>query len=145
MPMATCCILNCQLIAFLTKRLLQDWRGNYDNFPPEYPTPPPDPDEYIDDLIAEVKEAEDALESSKIDLIEGPGNYDGLGKPGRRQGGRWYGQPEYVEVWEEKVDLVDIFETLVMPFGVKVRGNGGYPSLIFLNRCCEELKGLMFA
>jgi hypothetical protein len=108
--------------------------GFYGNDSPIEPTPPgpiPDPNVYIDYYIDRLKKA--------------PSYYSGEGPPGRagQIGGYWYGQEEYVEVWEEKVDLVTNFEELLRPKQVKTRGNGGFPSLMFLNKCCMELKQLI--
>lgn len=127
--------------------------GYYDNFEPVGPARPPDPDEYINDLIRQVEEAEEDLETArqraledleaaKEELFNAPNNYYGLGSSGRR-GGLWYGQPEYLEPWQEKVDLISNFEELLKDWGIKIRGNGGYPSLMFLNLCCVELKALI--
>jgi hypothetical protein len=127
--------------------------GSFDDFQPTDPIGPPDPETYIQYKINEVEEAEQELETAqqtaeenleyaKKQLLSGPAKYNGLGASGRR-GGRWYGQPEHVEVWEEKVDLVENFEQLLSEKGVKVRGNGGFPSLVFLNLCCVELKATM--
>lgn len=42
-----------------------------------------------------------------------------------------------------EVDLVKNFVELLREKQVKIRGNGGFPSLIFLNKCCVELKALI--
>jgi hypothetical protein len=127
--------------------------GDFKNHPPLDPEPPPNPHQYIQYLIEQVQDAEQELETArqtamenllyaKQQLLEGPNNYEGIGTKGRR-GGRWYGQSEYVEVWEEKVDLAENFDNLLSVKGVKTRGNGGYPSLLFLNLCCIDLKDVM--
>jgi len=108
--------------------------GEYGYYSPTEPTPPtpiPDPDEYIDNEIEQLKKA--------------PLYYNGRGKAGIRGriGGYWHGQEEYVELWEEKVDLVKNFEELLKQKQVKIRGNGGFPSLMFLNKCCLELNELI--
>ena len=74
-------------------------------------------------------------------------DYDGMGEYGldARIGGRWYNQPEYVEVWEEKNDLVEGFETILQDKNVNIRGNKGFSSLDFLRQCVEELKELIDA
>jgi hypothetical protein len=105
--------------------------GYFDDHAPSEPGEPgpiPDPDSHIDWLIRTLK--------------AGPNNYDGRGREGEPGwiGGRWYDQPEYVEVWKEKVDLLPGFEKLLEDKHVKIRANKGFPSLIFLNQCCEELK-----
>ena len=71
--------------------------------------------------------------------------YDGTGEDGQDGiiGGRWYGQPEYVEVWVEKNDLIDNFETILKDKKITLRGNRGFSSLDFLRQCSEELKELM--
>ncbi|MPZ05866.1 MAG: hypothetical protein GEU26_05505 [Nitrososphaeraceae archaeon] len=107
--------------------------GYYYDDDPSDPTEPgsiPDPDEYIEDKIQELKDAVN--------------KYDGKGEEGEpgQIGGRWYNQPEYVEVWEEKVDLLPGFEKLLEGKGVKTRANKGFPSLVFLNQCCKNLKKL---
>lgn len=63
----------------------------------------------------------------------------GVGVPG----GRWYDQPEYVEVWEEKNDLLPEFRSIFSDKYIKIRANKGYPSLIFLYKCTQELKELI--
>ncbi|MGH9982983.1 MAG: hypothetical protein ACRD8W_03405 [Nitrososphaeraceae archaeon] len=100
-------------------------------YAPTRPTPPEDPDEYINDAIRLLKRA--------------PYRYDGEGTPGSRgvPGGRWYGQPEYVEVWEEKNGLLPGFYELIGHLKVKIKANKGFSSLVFLNMCCEELKPLV--
>jgi hypothetical protein len=105
--------------------------GYYDNSLPTEPTDPgpiPDPEEYIGHRIYQIKKAIEA--------------YDGVGEEGEpgERGGRWYNQSEYVEVWEEKVDLLPGFEKLLEGKGIKIRANKGFPSLVFLNQCCQELK-----
>jgi hypothetical protein len=105
--------------------------GEYDDYSPSDPTDPgpiPDPNGCINLFISRVKSA--------IRYFEGKGEEGDAG----RIGGRWYGQPEYVEVWEEKVDLLVGFEKILHDKGIKVRANKGFPSLIFLNKCCKELK-----
>jgi hypothetical protein len=108
--------------------------GFYGNYPPTEPTEPgpiPDWKEHIDYYIETLKDA--------------PLYYNGRGEPGSpgKIGGYWYGQVHIVEVWEEKVDLVTNFEELLKEKQVKIRGNGGFPSLMFLNKCCVELKELI--
>lgn len=110
--------------------------GFYDNSHPEEPGKPgpiPDPDRYIDDAIEELKKA--------------VRDYEGVGTSGRwgTKGGRWYGQSEYVEVWEEKNDLLDGFEIILKGKDIKIRANKGYPSLVWLNMCCVELKKVIAA
>lgn len=105
--------------------------GYYDDRPPSEPGEPrpiPDPDEHIDLMINKLRLA--------------PKMYTGRGEEGTlgRIGGRWYNQTEYVEVWEEKVDLLPGFERLLDGKGVKIRANKGFASLVFLNQCCQELK-----
>jgi hypothetical protein len=64
------------------------------------------------------------------------------GEPGRR-GGRWYGQSEYVEVWEEKNDLIPGFKQILKGLDVKLRGNHGYSSFTWLYQCTEVLKQII--
>jgi hypothetical protein len=108
--------------------------GEYDDDEPEEPIEPgeiPDPDEYIEDAISKLQEA--------------PDNYEGIGEEGvdGKIGGRWYNQPNYVEVWEEKNDLLRDFEIIYKGKGIKLRANKGYSSLVFLYKCTEELKELI--
>ena len=90
-----------------------------------------DPDEYIDSLIDVLKKA--------------PNNYEGRGEPGLngKPGGYWYNQPEYVEVWEEKNDLLGPFETLLKDKEIRIRASKGYASLPWLNECATSLQELM--
>jgi hypothetical protein len=78
---------------------------------PTSPTPIPDWNQCIDYYIEQLKRF--------------PIYYTGRGEPGTpgKIGGYWYGQEEYVEVWEEKVDLVGNFAELLRPKQVKIRGN----------------------
>ena len=108
--------------------------GEYDDSQPTEPTDPgpiPDPEGCIDYRIYQLKNA-----------IE---EYDGRGAEGEpgQIGGRWYNQPEYVEVWEEKVDLLPGFNKILSDKHVKIRANHGFASLIFLYKCCNELKSLI--
>jgi hypothetical protein len=108
--------------------------GVYDDRRPRPPGPPgpiDDPDEYIEYEISRLKQA--------------PCDYEGIGEEGTPSqiGGYWYGQPEYVEVWEEKNDLLAGFEKILASKHVKIRANKGYSSLEFLYECTEELKKLM--
>lgn len=105
--------------------------GEYNDDRPEEVIEPgeiPDPDEYIQYAISELKEA--------------PDNYEGIAEEGvdGKIGGRWYNQPNYVEVWEEKNDLMRDFEIIFKGKGIKLRANKGYSSLVFLYECTEELK-----
>ena len=98
----------------------------YDDSRPKEPGPPgeiPEPDEYIKYEIARLKRA--------------PLNYEGVGEEGTesRVGGYWYSQPEYVEVWEEKNDLIKGFEKILESRHVRIRANKGYSSLEFLSEC----------
>jgi hypothetical protein len=109
-------------------RLVSD---NYEVYAPQEPTEPgeiEDPEKYIDRHIGSLKNS----------IIW----YDGVGKEGRHgmPGGRWYNQPEYVEVWEEKNDLLPGFKAMLQDKHIKIRANKGYPSLVFLYKCTEELK-----
>jgi hypothetical protein len=103
---------------------------NYDNEEPQEMIPPSEPDyeEHMENMIAETRES-----------ING---YDGVGETGydARPGGRWYGQPEYVEVWEEKNDLIDGFGIILDSRKVNIKANHGFSSLDFLRKCTEELK-----
>jgi hypothetical protein len=104
---------------------------NYDDSSPKEMEPPgeiEDPDEYINSRILELKRA--------------PGYYDGEGDTGEdgEVGGRWYNQPEYVEVWQEKNDLMPGFEKILEGVSVNLRGNKGYSSLSFLHESTQDLK-----
>src|SRR5215204_1669614 len=103
----------------------------YDDREPREPTEPSpieDPTRYIRYEIRRLKQA--------------PHHYDGTGMPGSPGviGGYWYGQPEYVEVWEEKNDLIKGFEKILKDKRVNIRANKGYSSLEFLFECTEKLK-----
>jgi hypothetical protein len=107
---------------------------NYDDHNPtkvQQPYDVEDSTEYINDAISE--------------LMDAPQYYSGKGGEGSsgRRGGYWYGQPEYVEIWQEKTDLMPGFEKILKGVHVNIRGNKGYSSLTFLHRCIQELKGLM--
>jgi hypothetical protein len=112
-------------------RLVDDNYQDHDPTEPTEPGPIPDPEEYINDMILRLK----------YSVI----GYDGKGSPGEDGsiGGRWYDQPEYVEVWEEKNDLFPEFKSILYDKQIKIRSNKGYPSLIFLYKCTEELKELI--
>jgi|SRR5215207_5416068 len=108
--------------------------GKYQDYPPTEPTDPGpivDPEEYIGRSIRWLK--------SRIIAYDGVGTAGESGVPG----GRWYGQEEYVEVWEEKNDLLPEFETILSDKHIKIRANKGYPGLTFLYKCFEELKQLI--
>jgi hypothetical protein len=112
-------------------RLVSD---NYTSYDPQEPGEPgeiPDPEEYIKGYIRMLKNS----------VIQ----YDGIGREGEpgQIGGRWYDQPEYVEVWEEKNDLLPAFESMLKDKHIKIRANKGYPSLVFLYKCTQELKRLI--
>jgi hypothetical protein len=112
-------------------RLVSD---NYQDYPPTEPTEPgpiEDPEVYITRHISTLK--------SLVIAYDGIGEYGERGSPG----GRWYDQPEYVEVWEEKNDLLPGFKTMLFDKHIKIRSNKGYPSLVFLYKCIEELKELI--
>jgi hypothetical protein len=104
---------------------------NYDAHEPEEVIEPgeiPDAAEYIDRHINELKQA--------------PMYYQGRAPRGRdgRIGGYWYNEPEYVEVWQEKNDLMDAFKQILKDVFVKIRGNKGYSSFSFLYKSTRELK-----
>jgi hypothetical protein len=103
---------------------------NYDNEEPREMIPPTDPDyeAYKENVISQAR-----------DTIN---YYDGVGTYGidARRGGRWYNQPEYVEVWEEKNDLIDGFKIILESRKVNIKANHGFSSLDFLRKCTEELK-----
>ena len=107
---------------------------NYDDSEPQEPGPPgeiPDPYENIDEYITILKKT--------------PKNYEGVGEEGEPAeiGGRWYEQPEYVEVWEEKNDLLPDFKEILEDREIIIRANKGYSSLEFLFVCTERLKEMM--
>ena len=91
----------------------------------------PDSDEYVDHAITVLKNV--------------PAYYDGVGEEGTdgERGGYWYNQPEYVEVWVEKNDLVKGTEKILEDVHVTIRGNKGYSSLAFLHQCTKELQELI--
>jgi hypothetical protein len=108
--------------------------GNYEDFEPTETVQPgeiPDSNKIIDELIAKVRNA--------------PVEYDGKqpeGTKGKR-GGRWFGQPEYVEVWVEKNDLLEAFEKILEGRHVNIRGNHGFASFDWLRQCAEALKDVI--
>ncbi len=107
---------------------------DYEAFSPTSPKDPgeiPDPGRYIESYIQFLKNSVT--------------RYNGVGEEGLpgEVGGHWYDQPEYVEVWEEKNDLLPAFRSMLADKHIKIRGNKGYPSLIFLYKCIEELKALI--
>ena len=107
---------------------------DFEDYAPEETTEPgpiPDPKKYIDLFISRVKFA--------IRYFEGSGEEGDAG----RIGGRWHNQPEYVEVWEEKNDLLPGFKSMLYDKRITIRANKGYPSLLFLYRCTKELKELI--
>ena len=112
-------------------RLVDDNYQDYDPIEPTEPGEIEDPEEYIARHIKGLKE--------RVTLYDGVGT---AGEPGE-PGGRWYDQPEYVEVWEEKNDLFPEFKSILYDKQIKIRSNKGYPSLIFLYKCTEELKELI--
>ena len=91
---------------------------------------------------SQIPDAEDYIQRAIDRLKSAPYEYDGVGEEGidGRAGGYWYGQTEYVEVWNEKNDLVEGFEKILSSRHVKIRGNRGFSSLDFLNQCTIELK-----
>jgi hypothetical protein len=111
--------------------------NRYDDHPPKQMIEPgdedeiPDPDEYIQDFIDNLKRA--------------PEWYDGAAPEGEdgKRGGRWYGQPEYCELWEEKNDLLEGFDKLLEDRCIKIRAIHGFSSTSFLDQCCSELKELI--
>jgi hypothetical protein len=107
---------------------------NYDDSKPEDVIEPgeiPDAIKFIDERIKELKQA--------------PMRYQGRAPEGQdgQIGGYWYGQPEYVEVWEEKNDLMPAFKKILENVYVNIRGNKGYSSLSFLYRSTSELKDFL--
>ena len=103
----------------------------YDDSEPKAPTEPgsiENPYEYINEHITMLKEA--------------PERYRGVGEEGEpgEIGGYWYCQPEYVEVWEEKNDLLPAFKKILEDKHVRIRANKGYSSLEFLYECTEKLR-----
>jgi hypothetical protein len=105
--------------------------NRYDATEPEpvgEPGPIPDSNEHIERYIRWLKDA--------------PAEYEGKGTKGTdgEIGGYWYNQPEYVEVWQEKNDLMEGFDAILEDLHVKIRGNKGYSSFSFLYKCTQELK-----
>ena len=104
--------------------------NNYDNHEPQQMMPPSELDYegFIEDTITATRESIN--------------DYDGDARPGfdAERGGRWYGQPEFVEVWEEKNDLIEGFEIILKNRKVNIKANHGFSSLDFLRQCVQELK-----
>jgi hypothetical protein len=98
-----------------TRRLID----RYSNYEPEEVQ---DPDEYIKNTIKS--------------LTESIKDYDGSGT----KGGRWYNQPEYVEVWIEKFADAPTFEKWLEDKDVNIVVNKGYSSISFLWENTQRLK-----
>lgn len=108
--------------------------GHYDDSEPTEMEPPSDiedPEDYIDYEIDNLKRA--------------VRYYKGVGEEGTdgKRGGFWYNQPEYVAVWNEKVDLTQGFEKMLQSVHVDITGNKGYSSLTFLHECTKDLKEII--
>jgi hypothetical protein len=109
----------------------------YDDSEPIEMQPPgdeiPDESEYIEDFIEDLKSA---VES-----------YAGVAEEGSdgERGGYWYNQPEYVEVWQEKNDLLDGFDTIFRSRHIRIRSNKGWSSTLWLDHCCNRLKDEIIA
>lgn len=56
---------------------------------------------------------------------------------------RWWGQPEYVELWIEKDGLLGALHSWVADMGVTVRAPQGYGAWEFVNQNVERIKMLM--
>jgi hypothetical protein len=115
---------------------VDDSRKTFDNYDDSEPQYPEDPGEIPDD--------KEFIESRIRWLSSAPMEYSGKGSEGENGqiGGYWYGQPEYVEVWQEKVDLNKGFGKILEDVHVRIRGNKGYSSFTFF-QCIEELKKII--
>ena len=102
--------------------------SGYENYEPEEPVPPEDPDEYIQNAIQDLKDA--------------PKDYNYEGEEGQ-VGGHWYNQFEYVAVWEEKAALAQTFKKFIEDRHVDLVVNRGYSSLTFLYENCKDLKPIV--
>jgi hypothetical protein len=107
---------------------------NYDDSEPQEMIEPgdiPDHNEIIQEKISDV-----------ITTIYG---FEGVGEEGfdAKPGGYWYGQPKYIELWEEKNDLLPGFDKILKEKYIKIRANKGFSSLDYLRQCTIELKELI--
>ena len=107
---------------------------NYDDSEPQEMIEPddiPDHNEIIQEKITDV-----------INTIYG---FEGVGEEGfdAKPGGYWYDQPKYIELWEEKNDLLPGFDKILKEKYIKIRANKGFSSLDYLRQCTIELKELI--
>ena len=91
---------------------------------------------YSDYAPTEVQDPDDYIESAIDDLRQSIIDYDGAGS----HGGRWYGQPEYVEVWIEKFADFPTFQKWLEDKDVNIVVNKGYTSISFLWENIVRLK-----
>ena len=99
---------------------------------PVYPTPaepPVDPDYYITNAISQLKQA--------------PGDYDGTRQTEGEEGkpcGRWYRQPNYVEIWVESETLRQDLLKFQEGRNVYVAASGGQISTPYMYRNCKRIR-----
>ena len=102
------------------------------NNKPTSPTPaepPEDPDYYINNAIRQLKQA--------------PGDYDGKRQAEGREGlpcGRWYKQPNYVEIWVESETLQQDLLKFQEDRHVYVAASGGQISTPYMYANCKRIR-----
>jgi len=101
---------------------------------PEPAETPVDWEEYIDGEIESIK-------NSFRHLKDAPDNYDGECKEGIKgiDPGRWYNQPNYVEIWCESRTIQPDLVKFQSDLKVKVVASGGFTSVSYMNENCERL------
>lgn len=105
-----------------TREMIGDYDGDVEPEETEQPGDIPDAVKTIDDLIAILRKAPEDYAGKAPEGIKG------------KRGGRWFGQPEYVEVWVEKNDLLEGIGKILENKHVRIRGNGGFASLDWLRQ-----------
>lgn len=108
-------------------------------------------DNYDDSEPQEMIEPDDIPDHNEIiqekitDVINTIYRFEGVGEEGfdAKPGGYWYNQPIYIELWEEKNDLLPGFDKILKEKYIKIRANKGFSSLDYLRQCTIELKELI--
>jgi hypothetical protein len=112
-------------------------RESIDNYDDSEPQEMIEPGE-IPDHIELIREAVN-------DVIRTIYEFEGVAHSGfyAKPGGYWYGQHKYIELWEEKNDLLPAFDKILKKKYIKIRANKGFSSLDYLRQCTIELKELI--
>ena len=107
---------------------------NYDDSEPEEMLEP-----------GEIPDHIELIQEKISDVINTIYEFEGVGHSGfdAKPGGYWYGQPKYIELWEEKNDLLPGFDKILKKKYIKIRANKGFSSLDYLRQCTLELKELI--